>query len=183
MNATPSVSGESVFPIQPSSTRAYAILFGLAVFVLLLAAFVAVLAVTLKLPALFIAAAICLVVMALAGYAARSSRRTQLEVSAAGLRVRGDLFGRSIAREDLLPAQAAIVNLDDAPELKPKWRLCGTAVPGYLAGWFKLCGGRKALVFVTDTRRVVCVPTRKGWSFLASVAEPERLLKSVQEIG
>jgi hypothetical protein len=50
-------------------------------------------------------------------------------------------------------------------------------MPGYRSGWFRLANGEKALVYVTDTRRVVHVPTTAGYSLLLSVAEADQFVE------
>jgi Bacterial PH domain len=62
-------------------------------------------------------------------------------------------------------------------------RRVGTAMPGYLSGWFRLRDGEKALLYLTDRTRAVYVPTRSGYSVLLSVTEPERFLARLREIA
>ena len=69
------------------------------------------------------------------------------------------------------------------PELRPRWRTNGVAIPGYQSGWFKLRNGERALLFVRDKRRVVYVPTSEGYSLLVSVDEPERVAAQLRQSG
>ena len=75
---------------------------------------------------------------------------------------------------------AGSVDLQRSSEYVPRWRTNGTGLPGYQAGWFKLANGEKALVFVTDPRRVVRVPTTEGFTVLLSVENPEDFLASLR---
>ena len=119
--------------------------------------------------------------MLLAWYLNSVPRAVRFEVTPEGLRIRGDLlYGRSISRSDLMLDQARSMDLSAEPEYKPKWRTNGTGLPGYQSGWFKLQNGQKALIFVGDSRRVVFIPVRSGYSLLLSVVEPERLLTALR---
>ena len=111
-------------------------------------------------------------------------RRARYEVSPAGLALRGDVYGRRlIAAADLDAASARIVDLDREPELALRWRTLGTGLPGYKAGWFRLRNGEKALVSLTDTRRVVYVPTSRGFALLLSPAQPDSFLAALRRVA
>ena len=51
-----------------------------------------------------------------------SSRNVTFEVSAEGLRIRGDLYGRLVPRSTLLLDQARILNLGEQREYALSWR-------------------------------------------------------------
>jgi len=76
--------------------------------------------------------------------------------------------------------EARAVDLASERGLQPVARTLGTAVPGYRSGWFALRDGERALLYVTDTRRVAYVPTRKGYGVLVSVADPEGFVESLR---
>ena len=128
-------------------------------------------------------AAIALFLLALLGllvYTAYSARHVRFEVSRAGLRIVGDYYGRTIPLNSLVLAEAGHVDLRRSSEYAPRWRTNGTGLPGYQAGWFNLANGEKALLFVTDPRRVVRVPTTEGFTVLLSVESPEDFLASLR---
>jgi hypothetical protein len=75
--------------------------------------------------------------------------------------------------------RARAANLDEAPELRPRRRTFGTGLPGYASGWFRLRNGERALVYLTDRRRVAYLPTAEGYALPLSVAEPERLIDAL----
>ena len=114
---------------------------------------------------------------------AHGSRSSRFELSAEGLRIVGDLYGRTIGASDLRGGASRIVDLDAERELAPAARTMGTALPGYRAGWFRLRNGDKALLYLTDTHRVVYVPTRLGYSLLLSATDPDGLLASLRAVA
>lgn len=120
------------------------------------------------------------VVMVITALGSVSSR---VELSDAGLRLRGDFYGRFIPAEELRGSEARIVNLAAERDLSPVARTMGTGLPGYRAGWFRLRNGEKALLYVTDGSRVVYIPTNRGYSLLLSSQNPERLVDRLQEIA
>lgn len=142
-----------MFPIIPASAKALWFLGGIA---LLLAS-----------------------VLALMLYLAYSCRNVQFEISPESLRIRGDLFARTIPGSRLIIDQARKLDLYAEPELRPKRRTLGTGLPGYLAGWFRLRSGEKALLFVTNPHSVVYIPTRDGYSVLLSVADLDGFLRAL----
>jgi len=124
--------------------------------------------------------AFLLVLVAFFGYLAWSTRHVRYEVSSEGLRIRGDLFGRAIPFAHLDLEGARPIDLTREPNLAPVGRTMGTGLPGYAAGWFRLRGGGKALVFLTDHRRVLYLPTNRGYEVMLSVAEPRELLSALR---
>ena len=173
---------KDIFPIVPAPRRAFFLLYGLGAFLFLSAVAVAVIAAAQRQPALYPIAITLAPVAALLFYIAGSSQHSFIEVNHDMLRVRRDLFGRRVATSTLDLSQARVVNLIESKPLQAKWRLFGTAVPGYLSGWFKLHDGRRALLFVTNQERVVCVPWRDGRLLLVSVVEPEQFLERLREL-
>ncbi len=130
-----------------------------------------------------VVAVLLAVVVGLLIASARGSRSSSFEVSAEGLRLRGDVWGRLIPASALRGADARVVNLTEATELRPSLRVGGTAVPGYQSGWYRLKNGEKALLYVTNKERAVYVPTTKGYSLLLSPQDPERFVSRVKAIA
>ena len=117
---------------------------------------------------------------ALLGYVAWSTKNSRAEVTPEGLKLVGDLWGRTIPYESLLLDDARVVDLRAEPELQPRARTMGTGLGGFAAGWFRLANKEKALVYLTDRRRVLYLPTNEGYLVLVSSAEPERLLAALR---
>src|ERR1043166_82087 len=108
------------------------------------------------------------------------ARSARFEISPDGLRLRGDLWGRSIPLNQLDIAAATRIDLASSPELPPTRRTMGTGLPGYQSGWFRLRNGEQALLYLTDRTRAVYVPTRAGYSLLLSPAEPDRFVAALR---
>ncbi|HXV89755.1 MAG TPA: PH domain-containing protein [Gemmatimonadales bacterium] len=119
--------------------------------------------------------------MVLFGWIAWSSRHATFEISPGGLRLVGDLWGRRIPAAVLDVERARPVDLAREAPLRPVSRRMGTGLAGFAAGWFRLANGEKALIYLTDSRRVAYVPTRDGYVILLSVAEPERFVRVLRE--
>ncbi len=113
-------------------------------------------------------------------YTATSMGRGSVEVSAGSLRINAPFYGRSLPLASVDVAAARVVDLTREDDLRPTLRTNGIGLPGYSTGWFKLRGGGRALLVVTDKRRVLYLPTREGYSVLVSAAEPERLLEAIR---
>jgi hypothetical protein len=120
-----------------------------------------------------------IVLIALA-YVAFASRNSRVEVSVDRIRVVGDFWGREIPFGLLNVSAARILDLGEAPEYSPKRRTLGTGLPGYSSGWFRLRNGEKALVYLTQGREVVYVPTSDGYSLLLSLDEPREFINRLQ---
>ena len=91
------------------------------------------------------------------------------------------LYGRLIPRDAMDLKQARAVDLRNDASYRGLWRTNGIGMPGYSEGWFRLKGGEKALMFLTDPTRAVTIPTNLGYSVLISPADPENLLAALRE--
>jgi hypothetical protein len=119
-------------------------------------------------------------VLVLMLWLAWSMQHVRFTVSNEGLRLQGDLYGRLIPLKSLKLDEAVVTNLNTDKDHQPKWRTMGTGLPGYAAGWFKLCNGQKGLLYITDRTRVARIPTTEGYTVLLSVAEPEALIDALK---
>jgi hypothetical protein len=108
------------------------------------------------------------------------SRLVTLEVSDRGLRVRGDVYGRSIPREALRVEQAKALDLGTDPGYAPVARTNGIGLPDYQSGWFRLANGSSALLFVTNWSRAVLVPTTERFALVVSPSDPSAFLAALQ---
>ena len=127
----------------------------------------------------FICGVLMLVVFAMA-YTAWSSRNSRVEMGADRIHLVGDFWGREIPFELLDVSKAHTVDLTRRSDHSPVRRTMGTGLPGFASGWFRLSNGEKALVYLTQYREVVYLPTTEGYSLLLSVEDPERFLESLR---
>jgi hypothetical protein len=110
-----------------------------------------------------------------------SSKNVTFEVSPQGLRITRELYGRLIPAQSIKIAEARLFHWPQEPGFRPAGRTNGTAFPGYAAGWFRLRNGSSALLFVTDMNQpALCVPTTDGYVLIATPAEPQKMLDSLQ---
>lgn len=114
------------------------------------------------------------------GWVAWSTRNSRAEVTPEGLKLVGDLWGRTIPHEQLVLDDARIIDLRGEPDLVPTRRTMGTGLGGFAAGWFRLRNGEKSLIYLTDRTRVVYLPTDQSYSVMISSHEPERLLAALR---
>ncbi len=129
-----------------------------------------------------IAALVLLSILLLLAIFAYASRQARFELSDAGLTIRGDLYGRRLPAASLITGGARALDLTQNRDYALAWRTNGAGFPGYSSGWFRLGNGEKALVFVTDRRRGVYLPTREGYAVLLSVPEPEKFLAALRRM-
>ena len=114
------------------------------------------------------------------GWLAWSMQHAEFTVSNDGLRLQGDLWGRTIPLKSLKLDEAVVTNLNTDTAHQPTRRTMGTGLPGYAAGWFKLRNGIKGLLYVTDRTRVARIPTTEGYVVMLSVAEPQALIEALK---
>ena len=107
-------------------------------------------------------------------------KKARFEVSDAGLRLAGDMYGHAIPLSDLRGGAARRVDISAGSEFQPARRTMGTGLPGYRAGWFRLRNGEKALLYVTDPAKAVYVPTRLDFSVLVSPGDPDGFLAAIR---
>lgn len=125
---------------------------------------------------------VLLLVVGILGASISGARSATFELSADGLRLRGDWYGRLIPADHLVRGMARRVDLTLTPELTPTRRTMGTGLPGYQAGWFRLRNGDRALLYLTDRSKAVYVPTTEGYGVLLSPAEPEKFLAALNTL-
>ena len=123
-----------------------------------------------------------LIVCLVTGLSLVASRTARFEVSDAGLRLRGDYYGRLIPLDQLRPREARRVDLAADASLRPVRRTRGSSVPGYRSGWFRLEGGERALLYLTDVQRAVYVPTTEGYGVLLSPSDPDAFLAALRAL-
>ena len=119
-----------------------------------------------------------IVMLAISLAGAHTSR---FEIFSDSLRLRGDLYGRTIPRAQLQLDLARRVDFRLEPSLLPKWKRMGTGLPGYQSGWFSLRNGEKALLYLTDRSKTVYIPTSAGYSLMLSLRDPDGFLAALRQ--
>jgi hypothetical protein len=111
------------------------------------------------------------------------SKHATFDLSAAGLAFHGDVWGKTVPLASLRGGAARIVNVTTEPGLRPVSRTMGTALPGYQAGWFRLADGEKALLYLSDRRRALYIPTTEGYAILLSPTDPDAMLAELRHLA
>jgi hypothetical protein len=120
-------------------------------------------------------------VLGLLVWLAMSSKKVELGVKPGELAIRGGPYGRTIPLNELDLERGRAIDLTVERDLQGKWKTNGSELPGLQQGWFRLRDGQKALLFVTDRRRVLHVPTTHGWALQVSVEDPAALLAALRK--
>jgi hypothetical protein len=126
--------------------------------------------------------AIPVVILTIVLLAVMSGMKARFEVSSMGLRLAGDFYGRTIAANDLRGGSARRIDIGTG-DLQPVRRTLGTGLPGYRSGWFRLRNGQKALLYVTDPRKAVYLPTSLDFVVIVTPDDPEQFLSAVRQIA
>jgi hypothetical protein len=129
-------------------------------------------------------ALVCLI-LAVVPYPASGSLfgPVRFEVSAQGLNIRGDLYGRVIPLSALQIPAARCVDVKQEPQYRLWIKLNGAGLPGYHSGWFLTRNKEKVLAFLTRTDVVAYLPTTQGYTLMVSPEQPAEFLAALQSPG
>ncbi len=105
------------------------------------------------------------------------SKHVRYEIEDGRLFVRGDIFCWRFPVSSMNLGPSVVLDLTQWPDFKPRRKIIGTNMPGYQSGEFLLENGRRAIVFLSDLRRVLCILMNDGKFLLLSCADPEGLLE------
>lgn len=106
------------------------------------------------------------------GFFGYSARKSTFNISEQGLNIAGNMYGKDLPAESLVPEGIVLLNLKNDLDFRPMFRTNGVSLPGYREGWFRLRNREKALCFLTRTSNVIYLPTTEGYSIIMSVADP-----------
>ena len=118
--------------------------------------------------------------LALLGWSFYAARHASFDLTSEGLKIRADIYGRSVPASSLVKEGARRLDFSASSEFLPRWRTNGIGLPGYQAGWFKLRNSEKALLFLSDRSKAVYVPTREGYALILSPDDPDRFLAELK---
>jgi Bacterial PH domain len=105
------------------------------------------------------------------------SKHVRFEIEDGRLFVRGDIFCWRFPLSSMNLGPSVVLDLTQWPDFKPRRKIIGTSLPGYQSGEFLLRNGRRAIVFLSDLHRVLCILMNDGKFLLLSCREPEALLE------
>ncbi len=175
------------FSIEPASTATYLAIAGIILVAIVPLVFTAVHffrkseRLTIPMIVLFLIVTVVVIVCGFFVYFGYSARWGKFVVADGGLQIKGCLYGRAIPQDSINKERIKIVNLITEQSYRTVARTNGIGLPGYLAGWFRLKNGDKALLFVTRKTDVVYIPTSEGYCVLLSPSEPIEFLKVTQQ--
>lgn len=109
------------------------------------------------------------------------SKHVRFEIADHRLFVRGDIFCWRFPLSSMNLGSSIVLDLTQWPEFKPRRKILGTNMPGYQSGEFLLQNNRRAIVFLSDLRRVLCILMNDGKFLLLSCTDPEKLLSLLIE--
>jgi hypothetical protein len=104
------------------------------------------------------------------------SKHVRFVVEDGRLFVRGDIFCWRFPVSSMNLGPAITLDLTQWPEFKPRRKIIGTSMPSYQSGEFLLRNGRRAIVFLSDLRHVLCILMDNEKFLLLSCADPDGLL-------
>ncbi len=105
------------------------------------------------------------------------SKHVRFEIADGRLFVRGDIFCWRFPLSSMNLGPSVVLDLTQWPDFRPRRKIIGTSLPGYQSGEFMLQNGRRAIVFLSDLHRVLCILMNDGKFLLLSCQEPEALLE------
>ena len=125
---------------------------------------------------------IALLVLPLLIYSLFANRITTFTVDSKYLSINRAIYGKRIElnRLDIANAQVLDLSQDNNKKFRPIIRTNGIGLPFYQAGWFRLRSKEKALLFVSNSKKVAYIPTTENYVLMLSVNNPEKLLASIR---
>jgi len=113
----------------------------------------------------------------------RLMRRHRLQLDAGALEVVTTFHRNRVALADLDLAAARVVAIDEHPQLMPMLKSNGMALPGFRSGWFRTRGFKKVFVATAGGKRLLWLPTRRGYGLLLQPRQPQALLDRLRELA
>ena len=106
--------------------------------------------------------------------------RSSVTITEDALELSVPVYGRSIPLDTIEHAGARVVNMRTDREIRLGMRTNGLGSLGYSLGNFRLAGGGKSLVALTDRSSVACLPLNDGTTVLLSLDDPAAFLQALQ---
>lgn len=106
--------------------------------------------------------------------------RSSVTITRDALELSVPVYGRSIPLDTIEHANARVINMRTDRELRLGVRTNGLGSLGYALGWFRLAGGGRALVALTDRSSVASLPLNDGTTVLLSLDDPAAFIQALQ---
>lgn len=103
--------------------------------------------------------------------------RNEVAIRDGKLHIKAGFFHQRVNVDEIV--QPRITNLGLEKDMLPLKRRNGLRLPGYQVGWFTLNNKTRAFVLLTTRNPVIYLPTKKGFSLLLSLKEPETFLEQL----
>ena len=109
--------------------------------------------------------------------------RSSVTINENTLEISVPVYSRSISLDTIEHAGARVVNMRTDREVRLGLRTNGLGSLGYSLGWFRLVGGGKTLVALTDRSSVASLPLNDGTTVLLSLEDPAAFIEALQAAG
>jgi hypothetical protein len=86
---------------------------------------------------------------------------------------------KAIAYADLLISKARVIRYHEVERVKYRRGALFASMRWAKVGFFTTRDGKKRLMAVTDSTRILHIPTTQGYSIMVSVSEPEKLIQAL----
>ena len=91
-------------------------------------------------------------------------------------------YRQLLAYPELDLDRARVLDLDEHLEFRPRLKTSAMVLPGFQTGWYRLRNGSRALVARAGGKRVLWIPTTRGFGLLLQPREhPRELLQALRE--
>src|SRR5690606_15864235 len=110
-------------------------------------------------------------------------RRHRVLVDASGLEVVTAVYRRKLAWPELDLEAARVFSLDEYPARKPMFKTNGMSMPGFHGGSFRSRGLDKLFVATVGGKRLLWLPTTRGYTLLLEPRRPQALLERLRELA
>ncbi len=110
-------------------------------------------------------------------------RRHRVRVDASGLEVVTAMYRRQLAWPELDLEAARVFSLDEHPGRKPMLKTHGMAAFAFKGGSFRSRGLDKLFVATAGGKRLLWLPTTRGYTLLLEPRRPQALLDRLRELA
>jgi hypothetical protein len=113
----------------------------------------------------------------------RLMRRHRVAVDASGLEVVTAMYRRKLAWPELDLEAARVISLDEHPGRKPMFKTNAMAAFAFKGGAFRSRDLDKLFVATAGGKRLLWLPTTRGYTLLLEPRRPQALLERLRELA